>query len=32
MLSTFLNSSWESGCVNLICLPDLAGDVNYLMK
>ena len=25
MLSTFLNSSWEGGCVNLITLPDLAG-------
>ena len=31
-LSTFLNSSWESGRVNLIFLPDLAGDVNYLIK
>ena len=28
MLSTFLNSSWESGRVNLILLPDLVGDVN----
>ena len=28
MLSTFLNSSWESGLyINLIFLPDLAVDV-----
>ena len=27
-LSTFLNSSWESGRVNLIFSPDLAEDVN----
>ena len=27
-LSTFLNSSWESGRVNVIFLPDLAGDLN----
>ena len=28
MLSTFRNSSWERGRVNLIFPPDLAGDVN----
>ena len=27
-VSTFLNSSWKSGHVNLIFLPDLAGEVN----
>ena len=32
MLSTFLYSSRERGRVNLILLPELAGDMNYLMK
>ena len=32
MISAFLNSLWKSGRVNLISLPDLAGDVNKLMK
>ena len=28
MLSMFLYSAWERRRVNLICLPDLAGDMN----
>ena len=31
-VSTFLHRLWELGCVNLILLLDLAGDVAYLMK
>ena len=32
MLSTFLNSSWESERVNLVFIPDLAEEVNKLIK
>ena len=31
-LSTFLYISWERGRVNLIISPDIAGDMDYLMK
>ena len=31
-LSTFLYITWERGRVNLIISPDLAGDMDYLMK
>ena len=31
-ISTLLHSSWEMGHVNLIFSPDLAGDVNQIMK